>query len=235
VQKVLRIWFDDAAFADQGKSSLVKSPSESTTASEFSTSNSEAFDFEITDDMTIDIGLGDTVLPARSAEERATRPRSYKQIAYETTRSLHIDWRVADRRRWPGRVSSSRDDGSVCVELLDGSSEWHNIHRLAVVEDDERKKEAEITGFWKEAMAHIDYKTLAHDDYDPRDPECLVVATSEEIAHARVKLLRKQMSRLDVMLASRPQDKHKAFYEQALARMCREADHCGASAAAASL
>lgn len=75
------------------------------------TANAEAEEvsvFELTDHPQVDVRLGDTVLVPDAQEGR-----------------------------WAGRVSGLGPDGRATVELLDGTSERHDVRRLIVVDDGE--------------------------------------------------------------------------------------------------
>jgi len=65
--------------------------------------------FELTDHPQVDVRLGDAVLLLQPYDEK----------------------------HWAGRVCGLRADGSACVELLDGVSQWHSVRRLLVVDDSE--------------------------------------------------------------------------------------------------
>jgi len=62
--------------------------------------------FELVDHPQVDVRLGDTVLIPHAQDAR-----------------------------WAGRVCSLRATGDAFVELLDGTSEWHDVRRLVVVDD----------------------------------------------------------------------------------------------------
>lgn len=94
-------------------------------------------------------------LQARTAvvvwTSRGAAPESEEVSVFELTDHPHVDVRLGDAvlvqqaqdLQWTGRVCALRADGSARVELLDGSSQWHDVRRLVVVDDGEESQAAD--------------------------------------------------------------------------------------------
>lgn len=96
--------------------------------------------FELADHPDIDVRLGDAVLvPTLSV----TMSSGMVHPAFPWTAE---GYSAHDRLRWAGRVSAFRTDGSACVELLDGTSQWYDVRLLIVVDDGEGSQGPEDEG-----------------------------------------------------------------------------------------